>query len=106
MFWKFLLIWMLIGVITEVATWLLIGMYAAWREDKAGTELNADREYDFFDDHTKWAAWLYRVFPRFIAGIIEVCWEVAVWPLEVTLSIIHFKRFIDEQLPRDVDKAS
>jgi hypothetical protein len=106
MFWKFLLIWMLIGVITEVATWLLIGMYAAWMEDKSCIKLIKDREYDAFDDHTKWAVWLYLVFPRFIAGIIDVCLRATVWPLEVTLSIIHFKRFIDEQLPRDVNKAS
>lgn len=103
MFWSILLRWALIGMVLEAAACMCTAVYAAACADSAGlldssTAENAFRKklYDALKKHFRWSRFLYKILPRFAAGVIELCWMFIVWPFEVPKIILDLKRANDE----------
>ena len=103
MFWSILLGWALIGMVLEAAACMCTVIYAAACVDSAGFLDNSTAENAFrnkvhgaLKNHFRWSGFLYKILPRFAAGVIELCWMFIVWPFEVPKIILDLKRASDE----------
>lgn len=114
MFWSILLKWMLAGAVTEAITYVILGLYSFVRAgidgflEEAGCERALkNMAKDAIVKHAGWSGFLYKILPRPVSDIVDVCWTIIVWPLEIPLLIVHFKRANDEFLDKHkVNKAS
>jgi len=114
MFWSILLKWMLAGAAMEAITYVFLGIYSVVRAGIDGFLEESDCERALKNmakgaivKHGGWSGFLYKILPRPVSGIVDLCWTIIVWPLEIPLLIVHFKRANDEFLNNNkVDKAS